>query len=158
MSSKLKVDTRVTVETPEGVDFQFVIAGPGKRSISFLLDTIVKLAVIVIGFMLSGMMSLIKEGLSGVGVGMVLLIWFFMSWMYGSCCEAFWNGRTIGKKSQNLRVVRTNGTPIGWFSLRTQPAAGRRWNAGPGTVCVKYRWSSVNGSDPADAASGGSCV
>lgn len=115
MSSKLKVDTRVTVETPEGVDFQFMVAGPGKRSVSFLIDTLLKLGVIVLGFLIFGIVSGISESLSGVGMGLVLLLWFCMSWMYGSCFEAFWNGQTPGKKSQNLRVVRTNGTPIGWF-------------------------------------------
>lgn len=115
MSSKLKVDTRVTVETPEGVDFQFMVAGPGKRSISFLLDTLLKFGVIAIAFFIFLLVVGVTAGGSGVGMGMVLIIWFCMSWMYGSCFEAFWNGQTPGKKSQSLRVVRTNGTPIGWF-------------------------------------------
>lgn len=113
MSEQIKVDTRVTVETPEGVDFQFVIAGPGKRGTAFCIDTILKVAVIVI-FLFIGSFSDGQSG-AGVGMGLWLLVWFGMSWLYGSCCEAFLNGQTLGKKSQNLRVVRTNGTPIGWF-------------------------------------------
>ena len=35
--SQRKVDTRVVVETPEGVDFQFVIAGPGSRAYAWLI-------------------------------------------------------------------------------------------------------------------------
>lgn len=115
MSPKLKVDTRVTVETPEGVDFQFVVAGPGKRSISFLIDMILKLAVILVTLAVVGVLAAATDGTGQVGMGFFLLTWFAMSWLYGSCCEAFLNGQTLGKKSQKLRVVRTNGTPIGWF-------------------------------------------
>lgn len=115
MSAKLKVDTRVTVETPEGVDFQFVIAGPGKRGGAFVIDAIIKVAVVVVVLMLVGLASVIADGFEGVGMGVVLTTIFAMSWLYGSCCEAFWNGQTPGKRIQKLRVVRTNGTPIGWY-------------------------------------------
>ncbi|MEO2020066.1 MAG: RDD family protein [Fuerstiella sp.] len=115
MSEKLIVDTRVTVETPEGVDFQFMIAGPGKRGMSFLIDTILKLGVIVVCLIIVTTVSGLSGQVSGIGVGIFLVTWFAMSWLYGSCFEAFWNGQTPGKRSQNLRVVRTNGTPIGWF-------------------------------------------
>ena len=113
--SKLKVDTRVTVETPEGVDFQFLIAGAGKRAVSWVLDLLLKILiaiiVIVLVYLLFG-----AWGLSfGTATGLVFMLWFFMSWLYGACFEAFWNGQTPGKRMQNLRVVRTNGTPIGWF-------------------------------------------
>lgn len=108
-----KVDTRVTVETPEGVDFQFLIAGPGKRGSAFCIDTILKVAVIVVFMMVAS--GLNSDRANGVTMGFSLLVWFGMSWLYGSCCEAFLNGQTLGKKSQKLRVVRTNGTPIGWF-------------------------------------------
>ena len=110
-----QVDTRVTVETPEGVDFQFVIAGPGKRGMSFALDVLIKVGVVAIVAILVSLVSEIQDTVSGVGAGLLLLAWFTMSWLYGSCCEAFWNGQTIGKRAQHLRVVRTNGTPIGWF-------------------------------------------
>ncbi|MFY9256567.1 MAG: RDD family protein [Fuerstiella sp.] len=115
MSAKQKVDTRVTVETPEGVDFQFMIAGPGKRGMSFFIDAIIKVGFGVLAFLVFAFASGVSGSVSGVAGGAMLFIWFLMSWLYGSCFEAFWHGQTPGKKSQNLRVVRTNGTPIGWF-------------------------------------------
>ncbi len=115
MSSKLKVDTRVTVETPEGVDFQFMIAGPGKRGMSYFIDALLKAGIGVVAFMLFALVSGFGGSPSGIAAAIMLFTWFAMSWLYGSCFEAFWNGQTPGKKSQNLRVVRTNGTPIGWF-------------------------------------------
>jgi uncharacterized RDD family membrane protein YckC len=115
MPDTSKVDTRVTVETPEGVDFQFMIAGPGKRGMSFFVDMILKFGIIVVCLLLLSLLSLLSWQVSGISAGIFLVTWFAMSWLYGSCFEAFWNGQTPGKKSQNLRVVRTNGTPIGWF-------------------------------------------
>ena len=115
MSQQLKVDTRVTVETPEGVDFQFLIAGPGKRGMSFFIDALIKTGVVVLAFFMVALTSGGAQDPSGVATGMMLLTWFCLSWLYGSGFEAFWNGQTPGKKSQNLRVVRTNGAPIGWF-------------------------------------------
>ena len=41
-----KVDTRVVVETPEGVDFKFVIAGPGTRAYAWLIDTLLKFGIL----------------------------------------------------------------------------------------------------------------
>lgn len=120
-SSKLTVDTRVTVETPEGVDFRFVIAGPGKRGRAFVIDVFVKIAITMLGWLLIVAMTALMTGadydfqVSGVSVGLMSVLAFSLTWLYGACFEAFWNGQTPGKRSENLRVVRTNGTPVGWF-------------------------------------------
>ncbi len=115
MSGHQIVDTRVTVETPEGVDFQFVIAGPGKRGMAFVMDTVLVTAFSIgIIWLVSAVLSL-SGGLSGAMTGFILLVVFAAQWLYRALFEAFWNGQTPGKRSANLRVVRTNGTPIGWF-------------------------------------------
>ena len=107
-----KVDTRVVVETPEGVDFQFIIAGPGSRAYAWLVDMIFKVAIIVVvsvGLSILGAFGEIGEG---VATGAILFAMFLLDWFYGSLFETLWNGQTPGKKSAGLRVVRTNGTPI----------------------------------------------
>ena len=110
-----KVDTRITIETPEGVDFQFAIAGPGKRAAAYMLDFLL-MAIVVGG--ITWMVAIWVE-LTGLFVGMgllvMLLLWFAAQWLFRSTFEGLWNGQTPGKKILNLRVVRTNGTPIGWF-------------------------------------------
>lgn len=112
------VDTRSTVETPEGVDFQFVIAGPGKRAIAFLFDILVRIAVVLTSLLIMTFvlgMTFGREGAAAASQGMFLVALFFAVWLYGAAWEGFWNGQTPGKRWCNLRVVRTNGTPIGWF-------------------------------------------
>ncbi len=109
---KQKVDTRVVVETPEGVDFEFVIAGPGKRGMAFLLDWLIKVSVVAISMMCLAFFVPFGAATAGIGLGAWLALWFVIDWFYNSLFESLWNGQTPGKRSHSLRVVRTNGTPI----------------------------------------------
>lgn len=117
-----KVDTRVVVETPEGVDFQFIIAGPGTRASAWLIDMVLKVGILALCAILFGLLGAFSEAGSGIAMGAVLVCWFLLDWFYGSFFEGFMNGQTPGKKSNGLRVVRTNGTPIDFYS-----AAGRNF-------------------------------
>ena len=107
-----KVDTRVVVETPEGVDFQFIIAGPGLRAYAWLIDMIFKAAIIAVAGIALSLLGMFGEAGAGIAAGGILLATFLLDWFYGSLFETLWNGQTPGKKSAGLRVVRTNGTPI----------------------------------------------
>ncbi len=110
--SQRKVDTRVVVETPEGVDFQFVIAGPGLRANAWLIDMVFKAAIIAVSAITLSVMGAVSEFGEGVASGSILLAIFLLDWFYGSLFEMMWNGQTPGKRSAGLRVIRTNGTPI----------------------------------------------
>lgn len=107
-----KVDTRVVVETPEGADFQFVIAGAGKRGMAWVIDEIIQTLVVFLVLMMSLFMLPFGEAGLGLGFGGLMIVRFLLDWFYFSLFEAWWNGQTPGKRSQGLRVVRTNGTPI----------------------------------------------
>ena len=109
---KRKVDTRVVVETPEGVDFQFVIAGPGTRAWAWLIDMLLKFGILAgVGIILT-FFGLISSASENVVQGAMLIYGFLMEWFYGGLFEWWMNGQTPGKKSAGLRVVRTNGTPV----------------------------------------------
>ena len=109
---KQKVDTRVVVETPEGADFQFVIAGAGTRAIAWLIDRLIQAGILALVSLLAVFLIPFGEAGAGVGFGGILIISFLLDWFYFSLFETFWNGQTPGKRTQGLRVVRTNGTPI----------------------------------------------
>jgi uncharacterized RDD family membrane protein YckC len=106
------IDTRVTVETPEGVDFRFVIAGPGKRSVAFLADLVLKIAITIGIALLLSTFSVFGSVGGGLAAGLFFLTLFIVNWFYSGLFEAYWGGRTPGKKMCSLRVVRTNGTPV----------------------------------------------
>jgi len=50
--------------------------------------------------------------LGTAGLGLALIITFLTYWLYGVGFEVLNNGVTPGKKSQKLRVVHNDGTPI----------------------------------------------
>ncbi len=109
---KQKVDTRVVVETPEGADFQFVIAGAGTRAVAWLIDRLIQAGILALVSILAVFLLPFGEAGAGLGFGGILIISFVLDWFYFSLFETYWNGQTPGKRSQGLRVVRTNGTPI----------------------------------------------
>jgi uncharacterized RDD family membrane protein YckC len=112
-SERRKVDARILVETPEGVDFQFTIAGPGKRGTAMAIDLAIKLGIVSASlFALIFAGAVVGEEVISGTLGIWLVIQFLLAWFYGSFFEAFWNGQTPGKRSMALRVVRTNGTAI----------------------------------------------
>lgn len=111
-SQKQKVDTRVVVETPEGADFQFVIAGAGPRSMAWLLDRLIQFGIIAVISILAMFLVPFGEAGAGLGMGGILIMSFLLDWFYFALFEGYWNGQTPGKRSCGLRVVRTNGTPI----------------------------------------------
>ena len=109
------VDARVTVETPEGVDFKYVVAGPGKRGPAYLVDFVLRVSLVA-GCTLVAFFAGIPLGIpQGVMMGVMLVGWFTATWLYSALFEAFMRGQTPGKRMFNLRVLRTNGTPVRWF-------------------------------------------
>ena len=107
------VDTRVVIETPEGVDFRFRIAGPGQRLWAWCIDSLIKagsLAILWLFLLSVGAFG----GEAGVQVmaGMATIGVFLCNWFYGSLFEGLMNGQTPGKRAAGLRVLRTNGTPV----------------------------------------------
>lgn len=109
---KQKVDTRVVVETPEGADFEFVIAGPGTRAVAWLLDEVIQVSVLLALLIISMFLWPFGEAGVGLGIGGLMIAKFLLDWFYFGLFEAFWNGQTPGKRSVGLRVVRSNGTPV----------------------------------------------
>ncbi len=111
----MRVDTQLTVETPEGVDFQFELAGPGRRGLAMALDMLVVGAVLFVVFLMLGLTTAFGELFANIGSMFVLLIFFSIKWFYSALFEGFAGGRTPGKMAMHLRVLRTNGTPIGFL-------------------------------------------
>ena len=113
MSASFIVDSQVTVETPEGVDFRFRIAGPGRRGVAFIFDWLIKIAIIWCISIMSSVLGLFGEAGEGMAGGILLVTIFFTNWLYSALFEMMWDGQTPGKKAAKIRVVRSNGTPLG---------------------------------------------
>ena len=48
------------------------------------------------------------------GVGLLLIVAFTSLWFYNVLFEVLNHGATPGKRAVSLRVMNTNGTPVGW--------------------------------------------
>ena len=101
------LDTRLRVETPEGVDLLLSPAGPLVRSRAFVVDLALRGALALAGFALLG-----KLGKLGLGFGLILL--FLLNWWYMVLFEVLNQGCTPGKRLLGLCVVHEDGTPVGW--------------------------------------------
>ncbi len=108
MESKL-LDSLNTIQTPEGIDIHFRVAGIWPRSVAWLIDLIIRV-ILYIG------LSMIAGTLGDFGAGLMLLGIFLMEWFYPVLFEVLNKGVTPGKKSLGIQVLNSDGTPIGWSS------------------------------------------
>lgn len=101
------IDTQRHVETPEGVDLHLTPAGPIARAEAWLLDTLIRLLILMA-------LSIVLALLGTTGVGLWLLALFGASWLYFLLFEGIAGGATPGKRVLRLKVVHDDGTPAGW--------------------------------------------
>ena len=99
------LDTVRTVPTPEGIELSLKVAGPMPRARAWLLDLLIRLAILlVLGIMLGA--------LGKVGGALMLLIAFVLEWAYPVLFEVLRQGQTPGKRACDLRVLHEDGTPV----------------------------------------------
>jgi uncharacterized RDD family membrane protein YckC len=105
-----QLDSRIEIVTPENIAFDYVLAGPFRRLPAFLIDFAIR--AVVLFLLAMGCLLLSVASLSGIGLGVFLVVWFVLSWFYGGLFETFWNGQTPGKRLLGLRVLSIDGQPI----------------------------------------------
>ena len=79
------------------------------RALAWLIDFAIRLGIL---FAIASVLGV----LGAAGQGIYLIVLFVIFWFYPVLFEVLNNGRTPGKAAMRLRVVRANGTPIGWLS------------------------------------------
>lgn len=99
------LDTRQSLETPEGALLPLTPAGFGVRILAQLLDILIRFGITAVIFILLSL-------LGGLGVGIALILTFLLEWFYPVFFEVTRQGRTPGKKWMGIRVVNDDGTPI----------------------------------------------
>lgn len=102
-----RLDTRRTVETPEGCRIDLRAAGPVSRARAWLIDFAIRAGV----YLVAGELLLL---LGKAGTGAMLVAIFAVEWLYPTVFEARFHGATPGKRACNLTVLRDDGTPVDW--------------------------------------------
>ena len=113
------MDAKLEVATPERVRVSLPIAGIGTRSIAHLIDLALLFSVLVVLFFASSLIvpDMVKAAtsLSGLERAASGLILFAAIWGYWTGLEIAWRGQTVGKRLMRIRVVKSDGSPIGVF-------------------------------------------
>ena len=110
---------QLSIDTPELVAIEMPLAGIGSRFIALLVDTLIwgagmVVASLLFSFVLPGIGAFSKLSAQWAVAIYVFLIFLF-NWGYFTLFEAFWNGRTPGKRLARIRVIQRSGRGIGLF-------------------------------------------
>lgn len=105
----MPLDTRIGIETPEGIDLVMRPAGLLPRALAFGIDLSIRVLVIGVLLIFFRLFDKLGTGLSSIAI-------FLVTWWYMVLFEVLNQGCTPGKRIMGLRVVHDDGTPIGWAS------------------------------------------
>jgi uncharacterized RDD family membrane protein YckC len=101
------------------VEIEMPLAGIGSRFIALLVDMLIWFAGFLVLVILFAVFAPGVEAFSKIsaqwGVALVIFIVFLLFWGYFTLFEAFWNGRTPGKRVARIRVIQRSGRAIGLF-------------------------------------------
>src|ERR1700728_1784685 len=110
---------QLNIDTPELVAIEMPLAGIGSRFIALLIDTLIWAAgLIVLGLVLWAFKPAL-QAFSNLSyqwtVAVFTLTIFLLNWGCFTLFEAFWHGRTPGKRVARIRVIQQSGRAIGIF-------------------------------------------
>lgn len=104
----MELEDTTHVNTPEGVLLELTLAGLGTRMTAQLVDGLIK------GAILLGVLLVI--GFAQVTPVLLFTMIPILFFGYELAFEAMWSGRTPGKRSSGIRVLRADGGPINFTS------------------------------------------
>jgi uncharacterized RDD family membrane protein YckC len=107
-------DDRISIETPEGVELELVLAGVGSRMVAALTDLLLKGVLLAALWILGG--AVVDGGPGGFLTAVTIVGSFLVLFGYDVAFETLASGRTPGKRAAGLRVVRLGGEPVGFLA------------------------------------------
>lgn len=126
---------QLSIDTPELVSLEFPVAGTGSRAIACVIDYLIQgVAFTVIVLLIALLASMAPHTASTAqpatstnnspsetwAMAIFALVLFLFQWGYFTLFEAFWGGRTPGKRLLNLRVLQQSGRSIGFLDAFTR--------------------------------------
>jgi uncharacterized RDD family membrane protein YckC len=109
---------KLTIDTPEQVHLEFVLAGIGSRFMAVFLDTLIHVVLYLVIFLSGLAFALTGRFFSDSPkwvIAIVIFVFFTINWGYYALFEIFWKGQTPGKRWAGIRVIKDSGRPINAF-------------------------------------------
>lgn len=104
--------TQLSINTTQNVNINFEAASVGERILAFFLDTLVKIAYVIvvyyIFFYYLGINRLI-ESMDRWSAASIQIFFYFPVMFYSLLLESFFEGQTIGKRLLKMKVVKIDG-------------------------------------------------
>lgn len=112
---------QLSIETPELVSIEMPLAGLGSRFAAVLVDYLIWSAALLGLFLLTLLiMPNMNQWAGKWANGIFIFLFFLLRWGYFTLFEAFWDGRTPGKRVAKIRVIQKTGRGIGLFEAMTR--------------------------------------
>jgi uncharacterized RDD family membrane protein YckC len=105
---------RLTIETPEGVEFSYDLASPLTRALAWMIDMAVIAVFTKAADRLSESFGTLNEDWA---TALAVILYFAISIGYGIVLEWRWRGQTLGKRVLGLRVVDAQGLRLQLFQV-----------------------------------------
>jgi uncharacterized RDD family membrane protein YckC len=105
----------IEITTTQNVTIEYELAGLRERFFALLIDVLIEgcIWIALIFLTIAARSGMDSEFWSAFVFGFPF--WFTI--LYSFCCEAFLDGQTIGKRAQNIKVVRIDGKPVSLSDL-----------------------------------------
>jgi uncharacterized RDD family membrane protein YckC len=97
---------RIEIQTPEGIVFPLILAGPVTRFLALVVDLA---CVAIVSGAVSGVLSWLGALSTDVAGALWILASFALSLGYGIALEWLWNGQTLGKRLLRIQVMDEQG-------------------------------------------------
>jgi uncharacterized RDD family membrane protein YckC len=97
---------RLTIRTPEGIEFALPLAGPVSRMLAFVVDLAVVMTIAQTAEKILAPLGFLGKDFSEA---IKILAYFVISLVYMALAEWLWRGQTVGKRLLRLRVVDAGG-------------------------------------------------
>lgn len=101
----MPLDTLYHAETPEGIALALRPAGLVSRSLAWMIDFGIRVAVIIV-------LGTVAQFMGGLGGAVMLVAFFLLEWFYPVVWELSRAGATPGKRAVGLQVVMDSGLPV----------------------------------------------
>ena len=100
------------------------VAGIGSRFVAILVDyliwTVAIIAIVIVIALVDPSLSRFSKVGEKWATAISIAIPFLLFWGYFTLFEAFWDGRTPGKRIAKIRVIQRSGRGIGLFESMTR--------------------------------------